>query len=73
MFDLIKQNPDLIEHLYKEFAKSQDKYGQITYGDFVNLEQFKQKIAIAKLDNIDIHKDNPSVLYYDDITRDSNN
>ena len=38
-----------------------------------DLEQFKQKIAIAKLDNIDIHKDNPSVLYYDDITRASNN
>ena len=34
-----------------------------------DLAQFKQKLAIAKLDNIDIHKDNPSVLYYDDITR----
>ena len=29
-----------------------------------DLEQFKQKLAIAKLDNIDIHKDNPTVLYY---------
>ena len=47
MFDLIKQNPDLIEHLYKEFAKSQDKYGQVTYGDFVNLEQFKQMITMC--------------------------
>ena len=35
-------------------------------------EQFRQKLAIAKLDNIDIHKDSPSVLYYDDI-RASNN
>ena len=37
-----------------------------------DLEQFKQKVAIAKLDNIDIHKDNPSVLYHDDV-RASNN
>ena len=29
-----------------------------------DLEQFKQKLAIANLDNIDIHKDNPTVLYY---------
>jgi hypothetical protein len=29
-----------------------------------DLEQFKQKVAIAKLDNIDIHKDNPTILYY---------
>ena len=29
-----------------------------------DLEQFKQKLAIAKLDNINIHKDNPTVLYY---------
>ena len=34
-----------------------------------DLEQFKQKLAIANLDNINIHKDNPTVLYYDDITR----
>ena len=27
-------------------------------------EQFKQKLAIANLDNINIHKDNPTVLYY---------
>ncbi len=32
--------------------------------DPFDLEQFKQKVAIAKLDNIDIHKDNPTVLYY---------
>lgn len=29
-----------------------------------DLEQFKQELAIAKLDNIDIHKDNPTILYY---------
>ncbi len=29
-----------------------------------DLEQFKQKLAIANLDNIDIHKDNPTILYY---------
>lgn len=29
-----------------------------------DLEQFKQQLAIAKLDNIDIHKDNPTILYY---------
>lgn len=38
-----------------------------------DLDQFKQKLAMAKLDNIDIHKDNPSVLYYDYIARTSNN
>lgn len=32
--------------------------------DPFDLEQFKQKVAIAKLDNMDIHKDNPTVLYY---------
>ena len=37
-----------------------------------DLGQFKQKVAIAKLDNIDIHKDNPSVLYHNDV-RASNN
>lgn len=37
-----------------------------------DLGQFKQKVAIAKLDNIDIHKDNPSVLYHEDV-RASNN
>lgn len=29
-----------------------------------DLKQFNQQLAIAKLDNIDIHKDNPTVLYY---------
>ena len=29
-----------------------------------DLEQFKQELAITKLDNIDIHKDNPTILYY---------
>lgn len=30
-----------------------------------DIEQFKQKLAIAQLPNINIHKDNPTVLYYD--------
>lgn len=30
-----------------------------------DLEQFKQQLAIEKLENIDIHKDNPTVLYYE--------
>lgn len=30
-----------------------------------DIEQFKQKLAIAQLPNIDIHRDNPTVLYYD--------
>lgn len=29
-----------------------------------DLEQFKQEVAIVNLDNVDIHKDNPTVLYY---------
>lgn len=33
--------------------------------DPFDLGQFKQKVAIANLDNIDIHKDNPTVLYYE--------
>lgn len=32
--------------------------------DPFDLRQFKQKLVIAKLDNIDIHKDNPTILYY---------
>lgn len=32
--------------------------------DPFDLEQFKQNVAIAKLDNIDIHRDNPTLLYY---------
>lgn len=32
--------------------------------DLFDLGQFKQELAIAKLDNIDIHRDNPTVLYY---------
>ena len=32
--------------------------------DPFDLGQFKQELAIAKLDNIDIHRDNPTVLYY---------
>lgn len=35
-----------------------------TITDPFDLEQFKQGVAIAKLDNIDIHRDNPTVLYY---------
>lgn len=36
-----------------------------TITDPFDLEQFKQGVAIAKLDNIDIHRDNPTVLYYE--------
>ena len=32
--------------------------------DPFDLEQFKQKVALFQLDNIDIHRDNPTVLYY---------
>ena len=32
--------------------------------DPFDLEQFKQKVAMSQLDNIDIHKDNPTLLYY---------
>lgn len=38
-------------------------YHALTKG--FDLEQFKQKLALTKLDNIDIHKDNPTVLYYE--------
>lgn len=37
-------------------------YHALTKG--FDLKQFNQQIAIAKLDSIDIHKDNPTVLYY---------
>lgn len=37
-------------------------YHALTKG--FDLKQFNQQLAIAKLDNIDIHKDNPTVLYY---------
>ena len=37
-------------------------YHALTKG--FDLKQFSQQIAITKLDNIDIHKDNPTVLYY---------
>lgn len=30
-----------------------------------DLEQFKQKLAIKQLPNMNIHKDNPTVLYYE--------
>lgn len=30
-----------------------------------DLEQFKQQLVIEKLEDIDIHKDNPTVLYYE--------
>lgn len=32
--------------------------------DPFDLEQFKQKVAMSQLDNIDIHRDNPTLLYY---------
>lgn len=38
-------------------------YHALTKG--FDLKQFNQQLAIAKLDNIDIHKDNPTVLYYE--------
>lgn len=37
-------------------------YHALTKG--FDLKQFTQQLAIAKLDSIDIHKDNPTVLYY---------
>ena len=37
-------------------------YHALTKG--FDLKQFNQQLAIAKLDSIDIHKDNPTVLYY---------
>ena len=37
-------------------------YHALTKG--FDLKQFNQQLDIAKLDSIDIHKDNPTVLYY---------
>ena len=37
-------------------------YHALTKG--FDLKQFSQQLTIAKLDSIDIHKDNPTVLYY---------
>lgn len=37
-------------------------YHALTKG--FDLKQFTQQLAITKLDSIDIHKDNPTVLYY---------
>ena len=64
--DLVRKcRPNVNKILY--YVPTVNGIHVITLG--FDLEQFKQKIAIAKLDNIDIHKDNPSVLYYDDIIR----
>lgn len=37
-------------------------YHLITIGFDIN--QFKQELAINQLDNVDIQKDNPTLLYY---------
>ena len=67
--DLVRKcRPNVNKILY--YVPTVNGIHVITLG--FDLGQFKQKVAIAKLDNIDIHKDNPSVLYYDDV-RASNN
>ena len=67
--DLVRKcRPNVNKILY--YVPTVNGIHVITLG--FDLGQFKQKVAIAKLDNIDIHKDNPSVLYHDDV-RASNN
>ena len=67
--DLVRKcRPNVNKILY--YVPTVNGIHVITLG--FDLEQFKQELAIAKLDNIDIHKDNPSVLYHDDV-RASNN
>lgn len=46
-FELLKENPSLISEWYKEFAKDQDKYKQVTYGDFVTEEQFTKMLEMC--------------------------
>ena len=59
--DLVRKcRPNVNKILY--YVPTVNGIHVITLG--FDLEQFKQKVAIAKLDNIDIHKDNPTVLYY---------
>jgi hypothetical protein len=59
--DLVRKcRPNVNKILY--YVPTVNGIHVITLG--FNLEQFKQELAIAKLDNIDIHKDNPTILYY---------
>lgn len=59
--DLVRKcRPNVNKTLY--YVPTVNGIHVITLG--FDLEQFKQELAIAKLDNIDIHKDNPTILYY---------
>lgn len=59
--DLVRKcRPNVNKILY--YVPTVNGIHVITLG--FDLEQFKQELAIAKLDNIDIHKDNPIILYY---------
>lgn len=59
--DLVRKcRPNVNKILY--YVPTVNGIHVITLG--FDLEQFKQELAIAKLDNIDIHKDNPTILYY---------
>lgn len=59
--DLVRKcRPNVNKILY--YVPTVNSIHVITLG--FDLEQFKQELAIAKLDNIDIHKDNPTILYY---------
>lgn len=59
--DLVRKcRPNVNKILY--YVPTVNGIHVITLG--FGLEQFKQELAIAKLDNIDIHKDNPTILYY---------
>lgn len=59
--DLVRKcRPNVNKILY--YVPTVNGIHVITLG--FDLEQFKQELAIAKLDNIDIHKNNPTILYY---------
>ncbi len=59
--DLVREcRPNVNKILY--YVPTVNGIHVITLG--FDLERFKQELAIAKLDNIDIHKDNPTILYY---------
>ena len=59
--DLVRKcRPNVNKILY--YVPTVNGIHVITLG--FDLGQFKQELAIAKLDNIDIHKDNLTVLYY---------
>lgn len=59
--DLVRKcRPNVNKILY--YVPTVNGIHVITLG--FDLERFKQELAIAKLDNIDIHKDNPTILYY---------